>query len=176
MKSKYCFIRHQGNLKPDSFIYHVWVGSSLRESVKLALVEEYCKDVGDYFEKWSSEVDSQLDECRARFKVSGNPLASPFKSASVTISELYKLIIDDTFDMFEASMMMSATEKYKLFHHQSEYHRQANYFKVLQNASPSTRKYLSLAKRNVAIRAAICVALCCVLMALDAVVSCVMNW
>ena len=176
MKSKYCFIRHQGVLKPDSFIYHVWVGSSLRESVKLALVEEYCKDVGDYFEKWSSVVDSQLDECRARYKVSGNPIASPFKSASVTISELYRMIIDDTFDMFEASMMINATEKYKLFHHLSEYHRQANYFKVLHDASPSVRKYLSLAKRNVAVRAAICVALCFVLMALDAVVSCVMNW
>lgn len=176
MKSKFCFIRSQGKMQPDTVIYHVWVGSSLRETAKLALVEEFCKDVGYYLEKWSDVVDYRLDQERGRFSTSGNSIADPFKSASVTISELYTMIIDGTLEMFEADIVLKSTEKYKLFFHTNKYHQSINKSDVIRHASPSGRKNLSLLKRNVALRAAICVAGIIGLVILDAIMSNILIW
>lgn len=176
MKSKYCFIRCQGKLQPDTVIYHVWVGSSLREAIKLSLVEEYAKDVGYYLEKWSTEVNCRLDKERGRYSTDGNRIADPFQSASVTISQLYAMIIDGTLDLFESKIVLRSAEKYKLFYHTPEYHQSINHANVIRHASPSGRKHLSLLKRNVALRTAICIASIFGLIVLDAIITNLINW
>lgn len=107
MKSKYCFVRHFGKLSPGDFIYTVWVGTSTRDVVKLRLVQEYCKDTGIYFKRWDSQVDSALSLAEKPFRKSGNVTSSPFEKPSITIRQLYSMIIDDSFELFEASFVPS---------------------------------------------------------------------
>lgn len=176
MKSKYCFLRDVGNLVPGSFVYQVWVGSSLREFAKLKLVEEFCRDNGIYFVKWCSQVDSMLDEKAKRFRDNGNVYTSCFASASVTISELFRLIIDDGFDAFEAKNVATPFEIWRRCHDVPEYVARMNNSKVIQHASPSRSKYLSLKQKGEKVQAVACIAGVLILMLVDALVSHIFNF
>lgn len=175
MKSKYCFLRDVGHLVPGSFVYQVWVGSSLREFAKKRLVEEFCRDNGIYFQKWSSEVDSFLDEKAKRFLDNGNAFCSCFASASITISELYAMLIDDTLDAFEANQVATPFEIWMRCHNVPEYVARMNHSKVIQNASPSRSKYLSLKQKGEMVQAVACMIGVMMIFALDALVSYVGN-
>lgn len=161
---------------PGSFVYHVWVGSSLREFAKKRLVEEFCRDNGIYFVKWSSEVDSFLDEKAKRFRDNGNVFCSCFASASVTISELYSMLIDGTLDAFEAKQVATPFEVWMRCHNIPEYVARMNHTKVIQNASPSRSKYLSLKQKGEMVQAVACMIGVVALIILDALVSNLMSW
>lgn len=176
MKSKFCFIRRTGKLEPNDVIYHVWVGSFLREFTKLRLVQEYCNDCGFYFEKWSLLVDSRIDHEKARYVTDGNPIASPFRTASITIDKLYAMIIDDSFGRFEADLPMTQSEKWMQFHHSLQYFKSISSPNVLQNAYPHVRKNLSQRNRIEGQKALFYTICVFILIAIDAVVSHFMNW
>ena len=176
MKSKYCFLRDLGNLVPGSFVYHVWVGSSLREFAKLKLVEEFCRDNGIYFEKWSDQVNSFLSEKAQRFQDNGNVFCSCFASASISISELYSMLIDDSFDAFEANQVATPFEVWMRCHNVPEYIARMNHTKVIQHASPSRSKNLSLKQKGELVQAVACMIGVLILFMLDALVSNLMNW
>lgn len=102
MKSKYCFIRDFGRMRPGSYVYQVKVGTSDREQIKFALVQNYCQDVGIYFKKWSCEVDKTLCLAEKAWPSKWGLPISPFQHVSISIYELYKLINEDGFDTFES--------------------------------------------------------------------------
>jgi hypothetical protein len=143
MKSKYCFIRNLPNIDVGSFIYHVWVGSSLRELTLLSKVEEQCKSKGFYLRRWTCLVHSRIEKISARFVKNGYAIACPFRYASITLSELSSMILDNSFDSFESSIEMTAAEKWYRYHHNIEFIKSQNKISVLQNAYPRRRKYLS---------------------------------
>lgn len=176
MKSKYCFLRSRGNLSPGDVIYQVWVGSYLREFTKLTLVQEYCKDCGLYFEKWSPQVDSHLDEMKSRYQSDGNVFSSPFVSVSITIDKLYALIIDDAFAAFEKSLNLTPFEKWCRYRQSIRYVQSINKTNVIRHAYPHVRKNLSLRNRIEGQKALFYTLCIFVLLAIDAVVSHFMNW
>lgn len=176
MKSKYCFLRDSGNLVPGSFIYTVWVGSSLREFAKLRLVEEFCRDIGLYFRKWSEEVDSMIDEKQSRFRNNGNVFSSCFFWESVTISDLYRMLIDDSFDAFEAKHVATPFEVWRECHDEPEYIQRMNNLDVLRHANPSRSKNLSFSKRVERVQAVACFVGVLILILVDALVSHIFNF
>lgn len=175
MKSKYCFLRSSGLSSPDDFVYVVWVGSSLRELAIKSLVEEYTKDTGLYFKRWSPEVDSDIDKAGSRYKADANGLGFAFRSISISIQELSNLIVDDSFDAMEKAYTMSQSEKWCRFRNSIEYISALNRSFVIQNASPSPRKYLSLAKKSQRVRVVACFIGIVMIFALDALVSHIGN-
>lgn len=112
MKSRYYFVRHSGGLFVGITIYHVWVGSSLKDGAKKKLVELFCKENDLPFMKWSQEVLSLIDQFTDKFKVDGCILASPYRTASISINQLYHLIVDDGFNKFEAENYSTPFEIY----------------------------------------------------------------
>lgn len=112
MKSGYYFVRHSGGLFVGVTIYRVWVGSSLKDGAKKKLVELFCKENDLPFVKWSQEVNSLISQFRDKFKVDGCALASPYRTASISINQLYKLIIDNGFDKYEAENYSTPFEIY----------------------------------------------------------------
>ena len=176
MKSKYCFLRTNGQLSQGDVVYQVWVGSFLREFTKLTLVQEFCKDCGLYIEKWSPEVDSHLEKMKAKYGGGASVLSSPFLSASITISKLYALIIDDSFESFERNLFLSQSEKWCRYHQTIKYIGTINRSNVLQNAYPPRRNNLSLRNGNEGFKAACCFVGILILMAIDALMSHFMNW
>lgn len=171
MKCKYCFLRSSSQLHPGDFVYCVWVGNSLREQVKFELVRRYAEDCALYFRKWSNQVDSVLD-CAADSVAPGRGLlSSPFRMASVSISELYSLIIDDSFDSFERSYPASRFEIWLNFRNDPAYLRYFNRQRnVLRHVFPS-RKNLSVRERSLAVSTAGVVVLVCGIYSIDAFVS-----
>lgn len=175
MKSKYCFLRSSGLNSPEDFVYVVWVGSSLRELAILSLVEEYARDTGLYFKRWSPDVDSHIDKARSRYKTNANGFGFAFRTISVTIKELSKLIVDDSFGALEKAYTMTESEKWCRFHNSIEYAAAVNHSNVIRNASPSLRQYLSLAKKGQRVKAVACFIGIMMIFALDALVSHVGN-
>lgn len=148
MKRKYCLIRCDGDLNPSSFVFVVWVGSSLRESAYLALVEEYCKDCGWYFKKWSPTVDSALEK-RAKFsRLDGTRTAPAFQMMSINLETLYQTIIDDSWVALEKSHVMTPQEKFMRFRRDPHFLRAMNHVKSITSCPPSESKYLSHHKRE----------------------------
>lgn len=176
MKSKYCFLRTNGLLSPGDVVYQVWVGSFLREFTKLTLVQEYCKDCGLYIEKWSPQVDSRLEKMKALYGGGASELSSPFLSASITISKLYALIIDDSFESFERNLFLSQSEKWCRYHQTIRYIGTINRSNVIRNAYPHVRNNLSLRNGNEGFKAACCFIGILILLAIDAFMSHFMNW
>lgn len=175
MKSKYCFLRSSGLSSPDDFVYVVWVGSSLRELAIKSLVEEYARDCGLYFKRWSPQVDSDIDKAGSKYRSDANGLGFAFRSISVSIQELSNLIVDDSFDAMEKAYTMSQSEKWCRFRNSIEYVSALDRSFVIQNASPSPRKYLSLAKKSQRVRVVACFIGIVILFALDALVSHIGN-
>ena len=175
MKSKYCFLRSSGLSSPEDFVYVVWVGSSLRELAIKSLVEEYAKDQGLYFKRWSLLVDSDIDKAGSRYLTDANGLGFAFRTISITIQELSNLIVDDSFDAMERAYTMSDSEKWCRFRNTIEYVSSINRSNVIQHASPSLRKYLSLAKKSQRVRLVACFIGMMMIFALDALVSHIGN-
>lgn len=175
MKSKYCFLRSSGLSSPDDFVYVVWVGSSLRGLAIKSLVEEYARDCGLYFKRWSPQVDSDIDKAGSKYRSDANGLGFAFRSISVSIQELSNLIVDDSFDAMEKAYTMSQSEKWCRFRNSIEYVSALDRSFVIQNASPSPRKYLSLAKKSQRVRVVACFIGIVILFALDALVSHIGN-
>ena len=115
MKRKWCLVRTNGDLVPGSFVYVVWVGSSLRESEYLALVECFCKDCGWYFRQWSAKVDSALLLRSKISRADGTKAATPYQMISLSIFKCYQTILDDSWASLEANHVMSPQEKYMRF-------------------------------------------------------------
>lgn len=175
MKSKYCFLRSSGLSSPEDFVYVVWVGSSLRELAIKSLVEEYARDCGLYFKRWSPDVDSHIDKAGSRYLTDANGLGFAFRRISVSIQELSNLIVDDSFDAMEKAYTMTESEKWCRFRNSIEYVSAINHSIVIQHASPSPRKYLSLAKKSQRVRVVACFIGIVILFALDALVSHIGN-
>ncbi len=148
MKSYYCFIRDYGRMYPGHFVYHVSCGISQREQSKLALVQTYCKDCGIFFKKWSSQVDDALDLAAKPFRPCRNYSGKPFIHAYISISDLYNLIVDDSFIKYESNYLPSLSELHCSFRNLPAFISSMNQ-KIRNTACPPhRRKYLSPAYRD----------------------------
>lgn len=147
MKCKYCLIRCEGELGVSSIVYQVWVGTSLRDACLLPLVEEFCKDCGWYFKKWSATVDSAIELRTKMSRVDGNRTAPQYRMLSVNLETIYQTIIDDSWISLERSFVMTPQEKFMRFRNDPQYIMAMNTSKRITSCSPSKSKYLSLRKR-----------------------------
>lgn len=175
MKAKWCFLRATGQLMPDAFIYVVWVGSSLRESAKLALVEEYCKDCGLYFHRWSPQVDSALEQMEKGFWLSGTQVGHKHPMISITIHELFDMIIDDSFAEKERNFTLSPFGVWMRFRNTIDYVRYQNKLMGNTKCSPFKRKYLSYGKLTEGRRAALCCVGVLMIFLLDSLMSAIFS-
>lgn len=171
MKRKYCLIRNDGDLNPSSFVYVVWVGSSLRESVYLSLVEEFCKDCGWYFKRWSPIVDSALEKRSQLSRADGTKGVSVYQMHQLSIFECYQTILDDSWVKLEQSHVMTPQETFMRFRHDPHFLRRINHKNCITSCPPSERKYLSHRKWTDGKKAACGFILLVMLIAIDAIVS-----
>ena len=171
MKHKYCLIRLDGDRSITPFVYVVWVGSSLRESTSLALVEEFCKDCRWYFKQWSTTVDSALDLRFRKIRLDGNATAKPYQMIQLSIQKCYQTIIDDSFATLEANYSMSQFELWQRFRNTIQYHTAMNHKLRTTPCPPSRRKYLSRRKSHAFYDLAPAMVAIVLIILLDAIVS-----
>ena len=81
----------------------------MRENAKLALVQEYVKDCGMYLKVVDDTSDKTISML-ANSLFGGSSFSTLYlRRANVSISQLYDLIVDDSFVRFEATISFSKT-------------------------------------------------------------------
>lgn len=113
---------------------------------------------------------------KVRYGGGASVMSSPFLSASITISKLYAMIIDDSFESFERNLFLSQSEKWCRYHQTIRYIGTINRSNVIRNAYPLERNNLSHKNGNEGYKAACCFVGILILMAIDAFISHFMNW
>ena len=171
MKRKWCLIRTNGDLVPGSFVYVVWVGSSLRESELFALVECFCKDCGWYFRQWSANVDSALLLRSKISRADGTKAVQPYQMISLSIAECYQTILDDSWANLEANRVMSPQEKYMRFHNDPKFLMAYNKPKRNTLCPPSNVKTYVRKSRRQSVNVALNLLAILLLLVLDAVIT-----
>lgn len=152
-------------------MFHVAVGKSDRELVKLRLLQEFCRDCGHYLHPWSDTVDSALDQAKKGWVSSENKFSSPFIHRSISVHVLYKLIIDGNLEAYEKQIQSTKAEIAHVFRNSPDYLWYHNHLSCNTECPPHRRKNLSLGlKTDASKAAAACVGLL-ILFCLDAFVS-----
>ena len=146
MKRYYYFVRNLNGFGSDDVVYKVAVGSSMREHAKMVLVSEFARDCGMYFNPVSDVSDRAINSlANSLFK--GTSFALMYlRRANVSISDLYQMIVDDSFVTFEQNLTEPAT-KFRLLSLLSPSFFFINQpSKCITSCQPSRSKYLSPAE------------------------------
>ena len=143
MKRYYYFVRNLNGFGSDDVVYKVAVGSSMREHAKVVLVSEFARDCGMYFQPVSDKSDRAISSlANSLFK--GTSFALMYlRRANISISDLYQMIVDDSFTTFEKNLA-EPTAKLRLLSLLSPSFFFINQpSKRITTCQPSRSKYLS---------------------------------
>lgn len=107
MSHYYYFVRNLSTFGVDDVVFLVRVGESQREQIILALLREYCKDCGFYLRIRGVESDKAIELLRESVYKGWRYLFSPLKVTNLSISQLYRLIIDGNIEAYEKSLVQT---------------------------------------------------------------------
>lgn len=143
MKRKYLFVRQVNHFTMDDVLYHVRVGSSQRELTQLSLVQNYCKDCGLFMQPWSDTTAKSVQNLANGLFPGTSASIFLLKRADVTISELYQMILDDSFTAYEKKLARPKGWQTILTLFDPSLQRYQTQSKCNTSCLPLIRKYLS---------------------------------
>lgn len=148
MKRNYWFVRQMHQFGVDDVVYKVAVGSSMREHAKLELVKQYCKDCGMFFSMVDDDSDKAI-ELLAKSLFPNSAFSTLYlRRANVSISQLYDMIVDDSFKVYEDTLTFTHAHALLLsLLSPSSYFNQAH-SQCNTTCQPYRRKYLSHTDRT----------------------------
>ena len=143
MKRKYLFVRTMNHFSVNDVVYHVWVGNSQRELTQLALVQCYCKDCGLFMQPWSDRTAKSVQNLANGLFPGTSASIFLLKRADVTISELYEMILDDSFTAYEKRLARPKGWQTILTLFDPSFQRLQTQSNCNTSCLPLIRKYLS---------------------------------
>lgn len=155
MKRKYLFVRKVNHFTVDDVVYHVWVGTSQRELTQLSLVQCYCKDCGLFMQPWSDTTAKSVQNLANGLFPGTSASIFLLKRADVTISELYEMILDDSFTAYEKRLARPKGWSTILALFDPSFQRLQTQSKCNTSCLPLIRKYLSDGMEDSLFKAAI---------------------
>lgn len=163
MKRYFYFVRNLYGFGANDVVYKVGVGSSLRESAQAELINQYAADCGCYFRLVSDESDRAIDLLAKSLFPDSKFALLHLRRANLSVSELFRLIVEDSFATFERDLHESRS-KFQLLSILSPsffYHNHKS--NCITTCQPNRRKYLSPAKGSDNTRVAVAVGVIIVL-------------
>lgn len=146
MKRYYYFVRNLNGFCPDDVVYKVAVGSSMREHAKMVLVAEFASDCGMYFHPVSDVSDRAINSL-ANSLFAGTSFALMYlRRANISISDLYQMIVDDSFATFEKNLTEPTAKLHLLSLLSPSFLFLNQQSKCITSCQPSRSKYLSHAE------------------------------
>lgn len=143
MKSYYYFVRRPSGFSRKDVVYKVYAGKEREEQVLLALVQEYCKDCGLYFQVVSDVSDNTVRMLARSIFGSSIFALNMMRMKTISIGECYSRIVSDCWSDIEDSMIESTA----FFHHLDCYgvrfNNSSSLFKRKKSCPPVQRKNLS---------------------------------
>lgn len=146
MKRFYYFVRNLHGFGVNDVVYKVGVGSSLRECAQVELIRQFAADCGCYFRLVSDESDLAIDHLAKSLFPDSKFALLHLRRANLSVAELYRLIVEDSFGTFERDLHESGS-KFQLLSILSPsffYHNHKS--NCITSCQPNRRKYLSHAK------------------------------
>lgn len=99
----YVYCECQGDIRPDTQVFKVKVGSSRRDRVKCSLLENYAEDMGFFFRPYDEITENWLI-LRSKSLLKGSERVGLFyQSIRITVQELYRHILDGDLDTVKPS-------------------------------------------------------------------------
>lgn len=143
MKSYYYFVRNLNGFSSNDVVYKVAVGVSFKDVAKMSLVQEYAKDCGMYFEVVSNKSDAAIGQL-AKSLFAGSSFPEMYlRTAVVSIHELYKMILDDSFTAFEKNLSFPRQQAQLLSHFSPSFKLRNSPSSCITFCPSLRRKYLS---------------------------------
>ncbi len=143
MKSYFYFVRNLNGFKSDDVVYKVAVGVSFKDVAKMSLVQEFAKDCGMYFERVSNTSDASITLlAKSLFPGSSYPEVY-LRTAVVSIHQLYKMILDDSFLSFEKNLAFPKAHVQMLSHFSPSFKLRNSTSSSITICPSLRRKYLS---------------------------------
>ena len=143
MKSYYYFVRNLNGFSSDDVVYKVAVGVSFKDVAKMSLVQEYAKDCGMYFEIVSPKSDAAVSQLAKSLFVGSSFPELYLKTAVLTIHELYKMILDDSFIAFEKNLDFPRAQAQMISHFSPSFKLRNSPSSCITICPSLRRKYLS---------------------------------
>jgi hypothetical protein len=140
------FFREMNRPTVESVVYYIKVGESSRQQTKFALVREFCKDCGLYFEPISQVSDEAIRQLENSLFSGSNWFARKLRRATISIDELYELIIDDSFVSFEKCLAEKKSYSYFRSMVDPSFFFAQNKLKEIKIPASPVRKYLKYGK------------------------------
>lgn len=155
MKHYYYFVRNLGGFGSDDVVYKVAVGSSMREGAKCELLKCYARDCGFYFHQVSEESDRAIENL-AKSLFQGSAFSTLYlRRANLSITDLYRLVIEDGLDAFEKNLTTTPQTFRLLSQLSPSFFFLNRSIKSITKCQPYRRKYLSPEKGSDITRALI---------------------
>lgn len=155
MKSYFYFVRNLNGFSSDDVVYKVAVGTSFKDVAKMSLVREFASDCGMYFERVSAKSDASIS-LLAKSLFTGSSYPEIYlRTAVVSVHELYRMILDDSFLSFEKNLAFPKAHAQILSHFSPSFKLRNSPSSCITKCPTLRRKYLSLTEGDQITRACI---------------------
>lgn len=159
MKTYYLYVPDGDCIGRNSAVIWLVVGSSSRELTRLALLQNYAMDLGQFLRKRDIDTDYWL-ECHAKrlFPDSNCPRLH-FQTVEIGIIECYKRIIDGTLEDYVMAYEKPINFLKTLLQLDANFMRNHSKNIVLRNVPSGVRKYLSHTVKDYSLGGVVCLAI-----------------
>lgn len=143
MKQKFALVRSVAKFSTDTVIFHLFVGSSSRDQIKLHLVEQFCDYMG-YFLRIEDEDTCYLLELKARELRPESRLPMLWiKSVSWDIQRFHRELMKSNLDVIEKNILTTRANRDMLHVLDADYFFNHSQISTIPRANQSIRKNLS---------------------------------
>lgn len=159
MKTYYLYVPDGDGIGRDSAVIWLVVGSSSRELTRLALLQNYAMDLGQFLRKRDVDTDYWL-ECHAkRLFPNSNCPRLHFQTVEIGVIECYRRIIDGTLDAYVKTYEKPINFLKTLLILDANFMRNHAKKTVLHSVPSGARKYLSYTVEDYSLGGLICLAI-----------------
>lgn len=158
MKTYYLYVPDGDGIGRDSAVIWLVVGSSSRELTRLALLQNYAMDLGQFLRKRDVDTDYWL-ECHAkRLFPNSNCPRLHFQTVEIGVIECYRRIIDGSLDAYVKAYEKPINFLKTLLILDANFMRNHAKKTVLHSVPSGARKYLSHTVEDYILGGLVCVA------------------
>ncbi|MBR4846040.1 MAG: hypothetical protein IKU98_06430 [Bacteroidaceae bacterium] len=143
MKKIYLYVPDGDSMAYDSVVVWLSVGTSKADRTKLALLECYANDLGQFLRVRDDDTNFWLDQRAKELFPDSNCPRMHFYSGSLPIGEAYKLIIDGQLDLYVRNLPKPTHYLNTLFHLDANFMRSHSPESCITSCPRGKRKYLS---------------------------------
>lgn len=159
MKTYYLYVPDGDGIGRDSAVIWLVVGSSSRELTRLALLQNYAMDLGQFLRKRDVDTDYWL-ECHAkRLFPNSNCPRLHFQTVEIGVIECYRRIIDGNLEAYVKAYEKPINFLKTLLVLDANFMRNHAKKTVLHSVPSGARKYLSHTVEDYSLGGLICLAI-----------------